>query len=218
MANNIVPIIISMFHSEQPSIPVLNKQSSNNLFIYLQEFIKHRIINKNLLIQKNDMLICESLCDKLGLNNENVYNVYTHILELFNVDKIETNDDKLNIIILHTDNYKNNTSIKRMLIDIQTNDSIDIINIPQFIYIYVIRDNKIQIDIQKKIRLDTDNNWIFYSALCKKDDNYYLLLFKDNLYFIYDIVNGLNEIKMDDKQVNNCIKQECIFLIYKISQ
>src|SRR3954467_3193689 len=96
--NNIIPIIVSIFHNEPLTNPILNK-STNTLLIYLQEFIKHKIINKN-TITKNDILTCENICNKLGINNDNIYNVYTFILDIFNIDKIETNDDRINIITL----------------------------------------------------------------------------------------------------------------------
>lgn len=216
--NNIIPIIISFFYVEQTTIPSLNIQSSNNLFIYLQEFIKHKILNKNLALTKNDMSICESLFFKLGMNNDNVHNAYSFIIDTFNVQKLRTNDDKISIINLSTNNHKNNTNIKKMLLEYLDDENINIINSPQYIFINLIRDNKIQVDIQKKIRLNTNYNWFFYSALCKKDNDYYVLLVRDGLWFVYNpaIDIPLYEVKMSDKQFSDCIKNECVFLIYKL--
>jgi hypothetical protein len=217
--NNILPIIISFFHIEQTTNPSLNIQSSNNLFIYIQEFIKHKIINKNLTLTKNDMLICETLFFKLGMNNDNIHNAYSFIIDTFNIQKVETNDDKISIINLNTNAHKYNTNIKKMLLKYLCDENINIINSPQYIFINIIRNNKIQIDIQKKIRLNTNHNWFFYSALCKKDDEYYVLLSKDGLWFVYNpnCDNSLYEVKMNDTQLCNNIKDECIFLIYKLT-
>ena len=113
--------------------------------------------------------------------------------------------------------HKYNTSIKKLLFDWQNNNNV-IINTPEFICLNIIRNNKIFIDIQKKIRLNTNNNWGFYSALCERDDYYYVLLYKDNIWFIYnkDNNNTLSEIRMDDGKIVDSIKQDCIFIIYKI--
>jgi hypothetical protein len=209
----IVETIIALFHTNPDTI--FSKQT-NNLIIYLQEFIRYKIINKNFIINENDANMCLLLCMKLGLINDN----YSFIFDIFDINKIEINNDKIIKIIKITTTTNNNTTIKKLLTNWQKEEDITITNIPQFICLNIIRNNKIQIDIQKKIKLNTDNNWIFYSALCKRDNDYYVLLYKDCEYYIYDSNDKQQyyNVKMDDKKVVNMIKNECIFIVYKIAQ
>ena len=215
--NAIVPTIITLFHLDFIANNILNKQSSDNLVIYLQEFIKYKIINKNCIVTQTNLAICEAICLRLGLLNNNIENIYLFMIRVFCIDKMETNNKiNDNIIMLSTEFYKYNTSIKKMLYDFQKNENTSITNTPQFIFINIMRNNKIYIDIQKKIHLNTNNNWGFYSALCKRDTSYYALLCKDNLWFVYNSDNTISEVKMDDVNIVDNIKSDCIFVIYKL--
>ncbi len=210
----IVPTIIALCHTDP--INILNMVTTNNLIIYLEEFIKYKIINKKFIITDNDAIVCSLLCIKLGLDN--IQNNYQFIFDIFNVNKIEIDNNKIiNMITLHVNTNKQ-TTIKKLLNEWQTNENINIINIPQFICLNIIRDKDIQIDIQKKIKLNTINNWNFYSALCKHNNEYYVLLHKDDDYYIYDpnINQQFYTIKMDNKEIADKIKQECIFIVYKL--
>jgi len=225
MENNyIIPIIISLFHLESVSDIILNKSSTNNLIIYLQEFIKYRITNKNCTITKNDLNICKQLCVKLGMGDNNIPNIYSSLFNIFNMDEIEIENNKIKIkikikmITVIPKHHKYNTSIKKMLLDWQNNENIVVTNTPQFICLNIVRTSQICIDIQKKIKLNTNNNWGFYSVLCMRDNYYYVLTLKDTVWFIYnkDNNNAFYEVKMDDKQIVDRVKQDCIFVIYKL--
>jgi hypothetical protein len=218
MNNNcVIPIIFSLFYIE-PDI-FLNKPSTNNFIIYLQEFIKYKILNKNYISTIDDLNICKQICGKLGVIGDNIPNIYLLMFKIFNMDEIEICGNKMiKIITISPKSNKYNSSIKKMLEYWQTNGDNTITNIPQFIFLNIVKDKKIFVDIQKKIKLNTNNNWGFYSALCKADDHYYVLLCKDNMWFVYNKNNNnlLWEVKMDDVEIVNNIKQDCIFVIYKI--
>jgi len=206
----IVETVIALCHTNSDNI--FSKQT-NNLMIYLQEFIKYKIINKKFIISNDDKNICLLLCEKLGLNNN-----YSFIFDIFNVNKIEINNNKIINIIPLFDDINKNTTIKKLLNNWQIKENITLTNIPQFICLNITRNNKIQIDIQKKIKLNTNNNWNFYSALCKHENDYYVLLYKDDEFYIYDYNNELQfyKVKMNDKNVIDMIKYECVFVVYKI--
>lgn len=207
----IVETVIALCHTNYDNI--FSKQT-NNLIIYLQEFIKYKIINNKFIISNDDKNICLLLCEKLGLNNN-----YSFIFDIFNVNKIEINDDKIINIIPLIDDINKNTTIKKLLNNWQIRENNTLTNVPQFICLNITRNNKIQIDIQKKIKLNTNNNWNFYSALCKHNNEYYVLLYKDDEFYIYDSNNELQfyKVKMNDKNVIDMIKYECVFVIYKLA-
>lgn len=208
----IIETIIALCHTDPDNI--LNKQT-NNLIIYLQEFIKYKIINKNFIMNDKDVNICLLLCMKLGLYENN----YSFIFDIFDVNKIVINNDKIIKMITLSTNINKHTTIKKLLNNWQMKEDVIITNIPQFICLNIIRNNKIQIDIQKKIKLNTNNNWNFYSALCKHDNEYYVLIHKDDEFYIYDSNDKQQyyRVKMNDKNIVDMVKQECIFVVYKIA-
>ena len=214
--NSIVPLIVALLHTESISTTILNKITLNSLLIYFQEFIKYKILN--LAISKYNKDACTLICTKLGLDNENVQNIYSFLLDIFDMDKIQIDNNKFcNVIPLSTREYKYSVTIKKMLYDWLNNKNV--LNIPQFICIDIIRHENIYVDIQRKITLGTRNTWTFYSAVCNNNDKYYTLLYKDNEWFIHDIVKDcqLYNVKMDDKLLVDTIKRECIFVIYKLA-
>lgn len=115
--------------------------------------------------------------------------------------------------------------------------SYEIINIPTYIALSINRFQSVNkrinthVEIQKKIRpfkhISPNNSsyeWYFHAAICHvgnnvRDGHYYALLLKDNKWFIFDDkqIPCLNEVNMDNLNVVLKIKQECVFLIYKLN-
>lgn len=104
-----------------------------------------------------------------------------------------------------------------------------LVNIPQIIALSINRFNNlgIRIDtsviIQKKICINT-SEWVFHAAICHKGNSltsghYYTLISINNTkwYIFNDLdVPCMKEVKMDDPEVTNLIKTECVFLIYRL--
>lgn len=93
----------------------------------------------------------------------------------------------------------------------------------------VIRRNSTGIDIQRKIspfhnkQMIHKHEWEFQSAICHRGDtmnsgHYYTLLHHNNKYYVFDDLNtpSIIPVKMEDTNVTNVIKKECIFLIYRL--
>lgn len=114
--------------------------------------------------------------------------------------------------------------------------SYDIVNIPTYIGLSIDRfqdnvKNNIQVDIQKKLRIyknispnNASYEWEFHSAICHVGDSlnkghYYSLLADDHKWYIFDNkqIPCITEVKMDNINVTNKIRQECIFVIYKLN-
>lgn len=105
----------------------------------------------------------------------------------------------------------------------------NMINVPQIISLSINRFNNlgIRIDtsviIQKKICINT-SEWVFHAAICHKGNtltsgHYYTLISINNTkwYTFNDLdVPCMKEVTMDDPEVTNLIKKECVFLIYRL--
>jgi len=105
----------------------------------------------------------------------------------------------------------------------------NLINIPQIIALSINRFNNIGIRIdtsviiQKKICINT-SDWVFHAAICHRGNSltsghYYTLISVNNTkwYIFNDMdVPCMKEVGMDDPDVTNLIKQECVFLIYRL--
>lgn len=119
-------------------------------------------------------------------------------------------------------------------INIQKNaclNSYHILNSPSLIGMAINRFNnngtRIQtsVIIQKKICIGDKKTteWLFHAAICHrgntiKSGHYYALLSgNDSLWYIFDdsFVPCIQEVRMDDANVTNIIKKECIFLLYR---
>lgn len=110
----------------------------------------------------------------------------------------------------------------------------NIINMPYMLCLSVNRfnnqGNRIETDviIQKIIcpydnKFLNSNRWGFHAAIChrgstNKSGHYYTLLTCNQSWYIFDDLEipCMIEVKMDDKNVTNMIKKECVFLIYKL--
>ena len=76
--------------------------------------------------------------------------------------------------------------------------------------------------IQRKLNINYEE-WIFHAAVCHigdtlKHGHYYTLIKGvDNKWFLFDDLETpcIKECKMDDKQITDRLKKECVFLIYK---
>jgi uncharacterized UBP type Zn finger protein len=111
-----------------------------------------------------------------------------------------------------------------------------ILNIPNFLAFSINRFSNSEngrvcrkVDIQKKIKLShgegalNDIKWQIHSIVCHRGDSatsghYYALLHhSNNKWYLFDdkSVPSLHEVKLDDDQLIETIKTECVFLIYK---
>ncbi len=138
--------------------------------------------------------------------------------------------------------YNNVTEVKRFIMTdkgkeeafVKSFNFYNIVNNPPIIALSINRfgnDGKrslVDVIIQKKICpfLNKDTlirrEWEFHAAICHKGiskevGHYYCLLSKGKQWYIFDDLKTpcLAEVRMDDRQVTNMIKKECVFLIYK---
>lgn len=91
-----------------------------------------------------------------------------------------------------------------------------------------IKRNNADVIIQKKISPFHNKfalnryEWIFHAAICHKGDSnqsghYYCLLTHGPDYYIFDDMNipCMVKVRMEDKNVTDIIKKDCVFLIYR---
>jgi hypothetical protein len=249
--NYIDTLLMSLFYTpsflENVFLNNFPKQASH---IYLQELIRNRfidnirnslsILSNSLNEIRNYLYISGWLTNDVIFNNQEIINFYTYINDIFNCQtiKVEQENDNKNIqyINLNIDNETTDTSIKdlyeKWLIgtDEQNNEK-KIINIPPIIPFVINRfNNKIKINIQKKIKLNpfdeyNDLDFSFHSVICFSGDtlengHYYSLLQNCGKWYIYDDKKYpcLNEVKMDEKNIINMIMSECIIIFYLYNQ
>jgi ubiquitin C-terminal hydrolase len=93
----------------------------------------------------------------------------------------------------------------------------------------VIRRNSTGVDIQRKIspfhnkHTVNKHEWIFHAAVCHRGDtinsgHYYSILTRGEEYYVFDDLNTpcLTLVGMENPEVTNIIKRECILLIYRL--
>jgi ubiquitin C-terminal hydrolase len=136
--------------------------------------------------------------------------------------------------------YNNVLDMKRLVTNNQESivkglNTYKLANVPNIIALSINRftnkNERITTDIiiQKKIFPSTDplmfhsNEWVFHSAICHqgkspKSGHYYSLLYSHDRWYIFDdqLIPSLVEVSMADKNVTDIIKQECVFLLYRL--
>jgi hypothetical protein len=224
-----------------------NPKKTDN--IYLQEIIKNKflepirdgksILSDTINEMRNNIFIYgwldyDTICD-----NQDVINFYTFISELL-ISPIKIQYNKYNEDTYYIDITKIINNNEMIINNIDNNEMISIkdcynnwldneiriINIPPILPFYINRNNnKIKINIQKRIKLDpTDNSysldWIFHSAICLKDCHYYTLMQNCGKWFLYDnqFIPCIKEIKMNDKEIINMIMEEVVIVFYIYNQ
>jgi hypothetical protein len=149
-----------------------------------------------------------------------------------------------NITEISLQNTHTLPSIDKVSFDVKNSNNKDyikglhtynIVNMPYMLCLSINRFNnqgiRIETDviIQKIIcpydnKFINSNRWRFHAAIChrgvtNKSGHYYTLLTYGQSWYIFDDLEipCMIEVKMDDKNVTDMIKKECVFLIYKLA-
>ena len=189
--------------------------------------------NEQIVISRN--IISEESADKMDMEKE----------EIIPFIPLALPEDQTTITVknlLHNWLYDNISELKRkdntkegnqekMVNELNT---YMITNLPYLLCLAINRFNnqgiRIETDviIQKKISpynkdLINTNKWDFHAAIChkgltNKSGHYYTLLASNHKWYIFDDqeIPCMYEVKMDDKEVTNMIKKECVFLLYRL--
>ncbi len=240
--NYISCLILSLFLEKNIINNIFIETSYNNpKIIYIQEIIKkiifdfksYNIVNSNILNYFRNILFFENYksLDKI-LENNCIISLYDFLYNLYNLPKIEFMNlceiGKIETCTYLTIKIKENTNIKTL---INNNYNTKILNnIPHFLGIYLMRNTneRIEIDIQKKINI---NSIYYYSDMINKNEKNKLIweissiICFDNFYYSYINLNNnwilLNEKeipiikKINIKDYENDIKLKSLFVIYK---
>lgn len=224
-------ILMGLFYNVTKLDDLLDKELFNSMGTYLQEYIKEHFVKRvrnNKSIMSEDIEMIRTISSHIGWKetNENVINnFYSFLMEIFENTSIDLGNNFASYIPLVLPESVNSINISEIL------DSSCIQNVPYLIGLSINRVGgiKTNVNIQKKIstkKTDIIHNteWYFHAAICHKDtidnDHYYTLLINNNKWFIFDDLHVpcIHEVKMDDPNVTNMIKKECVFLLYKLSK
>jgi hypothetical protein len=229
-------LLIAMFYKKNTYIDnILNFKPKDNKFIYLQEIIKHKFLNKirnNISITINSIKELKILIQFLSkckiLDDPYEYNIpkfYDWLLNAFDVQPININNNlltpHLDFNILSHSNY----NVKALLSEFSSTNEINLINNHLFIGIAFNRSdtNKSKIDIMKRIKIYDKKNakWIIHSIICQKNiDNlihyYSLIHISDNNWILYDDLNipCIQDLNIKDTDKAAEIMSEVIFALY----
>jgi len=199
----------------------MNQQDVNEFYIFLMDILENdkiEIIRRTItegMVSDNDVGIKELLP--------------------FIPLSLPENDTKITVKeMIHNWLYNNVIDVTRKVDSdkekmIKGLATFNLINMPQIIALSINRFNNIGIRIdtsviiQKKICINT-SEWVFHAAICHRGNSltsghYYTLISVNNTkwYIFNDMdVPCMKEVGMDDPDVTNLIKQECVFLIYRL--
>lgn len=208
-----------------------NQQDVNEFYTFLMELFE------NTLIEIKRTTFTEALPDKSD-SGTSEFIPFIPLSFPENTQLISIKD------MLHNWLYNNLSQIERFvetekgkkeLTQVTGINSYNIVNNPTILPLSINRFNnkgeriELEINIQRKI-IPTlnknylyNNEWGFHCAICHKGEtiksgHYYCLLSLKDQMFLFDdcLIPSLNEVSMEDKNITDMIKKECIFLIYKL--
>jgi len=223
---------------------ILNTNPKKIDNVYLQEIIKDKFVD---IIKNGKSILSDTINEIRNIffmygwldydticTHQTVNNFYNFIAEMFvSPIKIQQNCDKIDdtiyndIYFINIDlNEKNENilSLKEVYLKWLEHTQYTIINIPPILPFYINRNNnKTKINILRRIKLHSHDNaldWLFYSAICLKDDHYYTLIHNCGKWFIFDNdqIPCLNEVKMNDIDFINKIMTEVVMIFYIYNQ
>lgn len=205
----IISVISSLFINNN-LLHYLHIYNNNYFIIYLQEFIKHNILDKfykeksiiNNTLTRLHILI-SNIIEKISLNN--LIKVLT--FDNKNIIKIKLNDNLNN-------NLSNNLNNKFVLSNIIKKIYLD--NHYEFIIFNIKKNINTCLDINKKIKINGDNikyYYYFLSLICYCN-YYYSIIYYDKSYYLIDITIIPSIIKIDIKSIKNKIMLEAKYIIY----
>lgn len=186
-----------------------DQQDVNEFYIFITSLFE----NEQIILNKN--IVSEDIEIKIN-DRENIPFIPLSLQENINNDTIKN--------MLHRwlyDNVQEYNGKNRLC-------SYNIVNYPLILALSINRFNNTEnrittnVIIQKKLNLNYEE-WVFHSAVCHvgetlKHGHYYSLIRNgDDRWFLFDDLQTpcIKECKMDDKDVTDKIKKECVFLIYK---
>jgi len=235
-------LIMALFYIPSRIEYLLNSDPKQSIHYYLQQLIKIKYID---VARKNQSVITESvneirnyshLCgwqelDKL-LDMHDIITYFTFLMNCFNGTTIQTlnNQDKSFTIKINIPKADKELTIKE-IVNKWNNENI-LLNAPTLLSIHINRfdlDNKVntKINIQKKIKitdsiLNMSNEWVFHAIICHSGDSlktghYYSIITNGNKWFMFNDESWpcIKEIRMDNLDIVNKIKQECVLIIYR---
>lgn len=232
-------VLVSLFYPETSITTVLNNNSNNSNAVttYLQEFIKHNFINKikdGKSILEPTLLELQNILIKTGWEPDtskisNISTFYEFLIKLFNGPVICTNINSDNVssyINLYTPVNLNLNQNKISVQQLLTQNKTVIVNSPSFIALKLERtSNPINITVQKKISIkcgnyfgtDINHYWIFHTAICLHENNFYSLTYDKESYVMFDELHtpSLYKVDMKNKTVATTVEKECVLLIYR---
>lgn len=198
-----------------------NQQDVNEFYIFLMDLLENDKIE----------IIRRTITEGMVSDSD------TGIKELLPFIPLSLPDDDTKITVkemIHNWMYNNIIDVSRKVEPdkekmIKGLATFNLINIPQIIALSINRFNNlgIRIDttviIQKKICINT-TDWVFHAAICHKGNSltsghYYTLISINNTkWYMFNDMNipCMKEVAMDDPEVTNMIKKECVFLIYRL--
>lgn len=211
----------------------INQQDANEFYCFLMELFE------NTQIEITRQIICE----KTQEDNEFIKKLIPFIpLALPDAGELPA-DDCASIKVtemLYNWLYDNISNIKRNIDNKEQNVNelhvYNITNLPNILALSINRFTNLgeriitSVIIQKKINPFSDKTfvntyeWIFHAAICHKgltlnSGHYYSLIsLNNNRWLIFDDMKipSFIEVKMDDKEITDMIKKDCIFLIYRL--
>lgn len=199
----------------------INQQDVNEFYIFLMDILE------------NDKIEIMRRTITEGMISDNDVGI-KELLPFIPLSLSET-DDKITVKnMIHNWLYNNVIDVTRKVDSdkekmIKGLATFNLVNIPQIIAMSINRFNNlgIRIDtsviIQKKVCINT-SEWIFHAAICHSGNSlisghYYTLISINNTkWYIFNDMNipCMKEVGMDDPDVTNLIKKECVFLIYRL--
>ena len=228
-------LLIAMFFKKNTFIDnILNYKPKDDKFIYLQELIKHKFINKvrnNISITVNLIkelkILIQSLSKHNLLNDPYEYDIpkfYDWLINSFNAQQININNNSLTPHIDFNISSFDNYNIKTLLNEYQVCNTINPVDNLLFVGISFNRSdtNNSKIDIMKRIKLyNNKKKWIIHSIICQKNINcnihyYSLIHISDNNWIIYDdlTIPCITDLNIKNKDISNKIMNEAIFALY----
>lgn len=209
-----------------------------NNFIYLQEIIKkiindfknYNIVNSQILNYFRNIIYFNNFKEPSTiLNNNSIIELYNFLYNKFDVPKIEIlnitdrgNIERFNYLVLNYTHECNN--IKKL---INYNYSKKLLNnIPLFLGFYLIRNDNMIIDIQKKISMNTIYSitsvdkliWKIYFIICCQNNNYYSFINYNDTWIMINQNNIPALEKINIKNYESDIKKNGLFIMYKFEK
>jgi hypothetical protein len=216
-------LIIAMFYNKQCMIT-----DNNLLCLYLNEYIKDKIINKiknNIPLYNKIHTDLNKILYNSGYYEDNILDLHNFFFDKFNITHIDLLiDDVVKSVKYISVNIPEHTYVINLSSLIY--DKIGILtNTPDIITIYLGVHPNVSINIQKRMAFTGQKRylvnyiWYFYSVICYSQITlkYYVIFIYHNEYYIFDADNipCIYKADMTDVHLVERIKRESVLIYYR---